>query len=335
MCGLPFAPESPWWLVRRGRIEDARSVIVRLSGSTIDADLHVQQIKETIELEERHAANTSYLDTVRGANRRRTNIALMVFVLQQVAGVVFVLGFSSYFFQLAGFDTSNSFRLGVGVTGIGIIGNLVALFTVNAFGRRALFFWGMIWAVHGPRIASPVWETGDQRRSQVPALQNDPLVDRPVLSFGYVEPSPGGADETETSEDEAYFALEIRFVGIDKVPEMQKSTKDQNSYCRQDLRDDDICDHAAHGVDADPDTHGLRPELGRPDLCKDDIAQRSDTSACSSCAALVRAEVACPGSKFFSLSECTEGPVDSSWWEPILASASLWTPARDVILCED
>jgi len=144
MCGLPFAPESPWWLVRRGRIEDARSVIVRLSGSTIDADLHVQQIKETIELEERHAANTSYLDTVRGANRRRTNIALMVFVLQQVAGVVFVLGFSSYFFQLAGFDTSNSFRLGVGVTGIGIIGNLVALFTVNAFGRRALFFWGMI-----------------------------------------------------------------------------------------------------------------------------------------------------------------------------------------------
>lgn len=108
-------------------------------------------------------------------------------------------------------------------------------------------------------------------------MQNDPLVDRPVLSFGYVEPSPGGADETETSEDEAYFALEIRFVGIDKVPEMQKSTKDQNSYCRQDLRDDDICDHAAHGVDADPDTHGLRPELGRPDLCKDDIAQRSDT----------------------------------------------------------
>jgi hypothetical protein len=68
----------------------------------------------------------------------------MVFVLQQVAGVVFVLGYSSYFFQLAGFDTSNSFRLGVGVTAIGVIGNLVAFFSVNRFGRRPLFFWGMV-----------------------------------------------------------------------------------------------------------------------------------------------------------------------------------------------
>ena len=144
LIGLPFAPESPWYLIRRGRIEAAARVINHLGRGSVDVELFVQQIQETIAIEEQNKASTTYLDCFRGANRRRTIIALMVFVLQQSTGVVFVLGFSTYFFQLAGFNDSNSFRLGVGVTAIGIVGNLCALFTVNRFGRRGLFFWGMV-----------------------------------------------------------------------------------------------------------------------------------------------------------------------------------------------
>jgi hypothetical protein len=144
LVGLPFAPESPWYLVRHDRPEDAHAVIVRLGGPGVDADLHLRQILDTVELEDSQAASTTYVDCFRGTNRRRTIIALMVFILQQIAGVVFVLGFSNYFFQLAGFDTAKSFRLGVGVTAIGVVGNLISLFTVNSFGRRPLFFWGMI-----------------------------------------------------------------------------------------------------------------------------------------------------------------------------------------------
>lgn len=73
-----------------------------------------------------------------GVNLKRTVIASMVFVLQQAAGefavwnilykvlteiysgVVFVLGFSTYFFELAGFADSKAFDLGVGVTALGV-----------------------------------------------------------------------------------------------------------------------------------------------------------------------------------------------------------------------
>jgi SP family general alpha glucoside:H+ symporter-like MFS transporter len=58
--------------------------------------------------------------------------------------VVFVLGFSTYFFELAGFATSNAFNLGVGVTAIGVVGNLLTFYTVNRFGRRFIFNWGMV-----------------------------------------------------------------------------------------------------------------------------------------------------------------------------------------------
>lgn len=144
LAGLPFAPESPWWLVRKGRLEDARKVIIRLAGADANIDLQLQQICDTIELEETYAANSTYLDCFRGVNLKRTVIASMVFVLQQAAGVVFVLGFSTYFFELAGFQDSKAFRLGVGVTALGVVGNLLTFYTVNRFGRRFIFNWTMV-----------------------------------------------------------------------------------------------------------------------------------------------------------------------------------------------
>ena len=66
LSGLYFAPESPWWLVRKGRMEDARRVIVRLAGAGTNVDLQLQQIKETIDLEDSYAANSTYLDCFRG-----------------------------------------------------------------------------------------------------------------------------------------------------------------------------------------------------------------------------------------------------------------------------
>ncbi|KAI0951244.1 hypothetical protein AcW1_008337 [Taiwanofungus camphoratus] len=143
LVGLPFAPESPWWLVRKGHMDDARKVVARLAGPAADIDLQLRQIQETVVLEDSHAADSTYADCFRGVNLRRTIVASMVFVLQQVAGVVFVLGFSTYFFELAGFADSKAFDLGVGVTAIGVVGNLLTFYTVNYYGRRFIFNWTM------------------------------------------------------------------------------------------------------------------------------------------------------------------------------------------------
>jgi Na+/melibiose symporter-like transporter len=80
----------------------------------------------------------------RGTNLIRTTISVGAFACQHLSGIVFVLGFSTYFFELAGIQTSHAFDLGVGVTACGVVGVMISWAAINTLGRRKLFVWGMI-----------------------------------------------------------------------------------------------------------------------------------------------------------------------------------------------
>ncbi|KAF8861093.1 maltose permease [Acephala macrosclerotiorum] len=142
LCGLPFAPESPWFLVRKGRYDEASVALTKLYGKNKDVSNKLNAMKAS------HLANDevkerSYLDCFGGTNLIRTGISTGVFATQHMAGIIFVLGYSSYFFQLAGLDTSDSFDLGVGVTACGVLGNFLSWFVVNGYGRRKVFLNGL------------------------------------------------------------------------------------------------------------------------------------------------------------------------------------------------
>lgn len=142
LVGLPFAPESPWYLVRKGKYEEAKASLTKLYGKNKDVSYKVTAMKVS------HLANAdmkqpSYLACFQGTNLIRTCISTGVFACQHFVGIVFVLGYSSYFFQLAGLDPADSFNLGVGVTACGVLGNFLSWFVVNGYGRRKIFVGGM------------------------------------------------------------------------------------------------------------------------------------------------------------------------------------------------
>jgi hypothetical protein len=140
--GLPFAPESPWYLVRQDRLDEARSTLLSLYGSVDEVNIKLAAIEQTVQ-EDRLAKESKWIDCFRGTNLIRTLISIGVFACQHLAGIIFVLGYSTYFFQLAGLDTSKSFDLGVGVTACGLAGNLLSWVVVNGYGRRKVFVQGM------------------------------------------------------------------------------------------------------------------------------------------------------------------------------------------------
>ena len=92
--GCYFAPESPWWLVRHGRHEQARHALLRLTSRNdpdFDVDKTVAMMEHTNELEKEITAGVSYWDCFKGSNLRRTEIVCMVWLCQNLCGSSFMV----------------------------------------------------------------------------------------------------------------------------------------------------------------------------------------------------------------------------------------------------
>lgn len=115
--GIVFIPESPWWLVRQKRLEDAEKVLRRLASKKVNVAATLAEIVETDRLEQELEAGSTYLDVLKGVNLRRTEIAIGVYCTQVLSGI-YLINYGTYFFQLAGLPTDKAFDMGIGFLGM-------------------------------------------------------------------------------------------------------------------------------------------------------------------------------------------------------------------------
>jgi SP family general alpha glucoside:H+ symporter-like MFS transporter len=140
---VQFAPDSPWWLVKKNRIADAQKALERLSTRTHEQCRgSLAQIQHTIQLESDLQAGGNYLDCFKGINLRRTEICMVVFAGQQLSGATFAYT-PTYFFLQAGIATNNAFSISIGSTGMAFVGTMLSWLLLARFGRRTLYLTGM------------------------------------------------------------------------------------------------------------------------------------------------------------------------------------------------
>ncbi|OWP01099.1 hypothetical protein B2J93_6549 [Marssonina coronariae] len=146
LTGCYFAPESPWWLVRRGRLEDAKKALLRLTSksSGVDFNVHdqVMMMKVTNELEIKMSTGTRYWDCFRGTDLRRTEIASVAWVAQAFCGAA-LIGFAVQVYQRAGLDDSHAFSLNIAQSGMGAVGTVLSWFLMQYVGRRKIYLYGL------------------------------------------------------------------------------------------------------------------------------------------------------------------------------------------------
>lgn len=147
MIAIFLAPESPWWLVRKGRIEDAKRSLLRLTSlnreTDFDADETVAMMVHTTALEEKITRGATYWDCFKGTDLRRTEIVCMVWAIQNLSGNSFS-GYSTYFLEQAGLATSKSYDFALGQYGINMGGVFGAWFLMAwGVGRRSLYLYGL------------------------------------------------------------------------------------------------------------------------------------------------------------------------------------------------
>lgn len=142
LCCLPFCPESPWWLVRRGEIEKAGVALRRLTHSSVDTTCLLAHIQQTTSLEDMETETAHFIDCFKKTDLRRTVISIMIYAIQPLVGNFLVIGYAVYFFELAGLKPSSSFNLGVGLLGVGFVGTCLSWVLINYVGRRTVYNWG-------------------------------------------------------------------------------------------------------------------------------------------------------------------------------------------------
>jgi SP family general alpha glucoside:H+ symporter-like MFS transporter len=110
MVLLFFAPESPWWLLRRGRKQEALRNIKRLGYNTeVGANEAFAMMERTVEIEAHAGGSPTLLDLWKGVDLRRTIITCLVYASQNFAGNL-IANQATFFFERAGMDVSIPLR---------------------------------------------------------------------------------------------------------------------------------------------------------------------------------------------------------------------------------
>lgn len=141
--GMYFAPESPWWLARQGRLDDAEDALRRLSSPRVNVKAMLAHIVETDRLETAMEAGSTYADVFRAVNWRRTEIAIGVYSTQVLCGI-YLINYGTYFFSLAGLNTEQAYNMGIGFMAVGWVSTIFSWFLMQQFGRRALYITGLL-----------------------------------------------------------------------------------------------------------------------------------------------------------------------------------------------
>ncbi len=132
--------KSPRWLVKKGRIEEARKNIEELSSHEIDTEQTILDIKESIKLEEAGKK----INLIKKPFRRIVFIGIFVGIFSQLTGIGVVFYYSAQIFSIAGFsnDTSMAQSVILGVTNL--VFTLLAMTIIDKVGRKKLLLAGQL-----------------------------------------------------------------------------------------------------------------------------------------------------------------------------------------------
>ncbi|XVE51002.1 hypothetical protein DITRI_Ditri02bG0003400 [Diplodiscus trichospermus] len=152
-------PESPRWLYRRKKVEEARSILEKIyPANEVEDELKALEQSFEAEKADEEAIGDTLIAKVKGALgsvvvRRGLYAGVTVQVAQQFSGINTVMYYSPTIVQFAGFASNQTaLALSLVTSGLNAVGSIVSIAFVDRYGRRRLMIISMLVASHAPKI---------------------------------------------------------------------------------------------------------------------------------------------------------------------------------------
>jgi len=138
LVGMYFMPETPRWLVSRGREDEARDVLMR-SRSEQEAENEIREIKE-VEREEEGGLQELLAPWVRPA----LIVAIGLAVFQQIVGINTIIYYAPTTLKNVGYGDAAAIYANLIIGAINVVMTLIAIRFIDRVGRKPLLLGGLV-----------------------------------------------------------------------------------------------------------------------------------------------------------------------------------------------
>lgn len=142
LLGLMFLPESPRWLILKGKTEQAIKSLIKLRGDNYQVEF--DEIQSTIALEKQEQTKQRLSSVFNKVNLPIIALAILIMLFQQLSGINAIIYYAPQIFIHAGLAVNSSLFGTILIGVVNLVSTIIGLFLLDKVGRRPLMMLGSL-----------------------------------------------------------------------------------------------------------------------------------------------------------------------------------------------